>query len=136
MLMVKNGMKKIMAKPKTLEQWLIPRLRSMSRFWPEKNIALNNAKTKVQVGFYKNGNPEYKTLFKCAKCEELFDRTEVQIDHISPIVSVDGFENWETYITNLFCDSNKLQILCEADHFLKSQAENEERRKNKKLAKK
>lgn len=119
-----------------LKKWIIPRLRSMSRFWPEKNDALNNAKVKVQIGFYKNGNAEYKTLFKCTQCEENYDRTEVQVDHVMPIVNVEGFTNWEDYINNLFCDSSKLQILCKACHFLKSQAENEERRKNKKIVKK
>jgi 5-methylcytosine-specific restriction endonuclease McrA len=115
-----------------LPKWIIPRLRSMSRFWPEKNEALNNAKVKLQIGFYKNGNPEYKTLFKCHYCEQLFDRTDIQVDHINPIVSVEGFKDWSAYIEALFCPANELQILCKEDHQAKSFLENQLRREIKK----
>jgi hypothetical protein len=121
---------------KFLAKFLIPKLRNMSRWWPEKAKTMQLAREQVHIGFYKNGKPEYKTMFKCAQCGELFDRKEIDVDHINPVVSVDGFTDWDDYITNLFCDSNKLQILCEADHFIKSQAENEQRRENKKLVKK
>lgn len=129
-------MKKIMAKPKNLEQWLIPRLRNISRYWPEKNFALNAAKVKVHIGFYKNGNPEYKVMVKCACCELLYVVEDIQMDHIKPIVSMDGFKDWNEYIPALLCYRDLWQALCKPCHYIKTQAENEERRKNKKLVKK
>lgn len=116
------------AKDLSREAWLIKHLRRISGMWPPKNEALNNAKVKVHIGFYKNGKPEYKTMIKCYLCEELFDRTEVQVDHIVPVMSLDGFTDWNQYIAQLFCSVDNLAPACKSCHFLKTQAENEERR--------
>jgi hypothetical protein len=120
-----------MAKVPDLKKWLIPQLRKISKFWPEKHEVLNEAKVKVQIGVYKNGNPEYKTLIKCNGCKELFERNEIDIDHINPVISTTGFEDWDTYITQLFCPSSGLQILCKKCHLSKSTFEAGERKKSR-----
>jgi len=127
---------KKLGKDKTVAEWLLPKLRDLSRQWPRKGVAQAKARVKVESGeFYKNGNPIILTKYKCAICGGLFDKEEVDVDHIQAVVGLDGFTNWDDYINNLFCDSDNLQILCKADHYLKSQAENAERRERKKLAK-
>lgn len=119
-------------KPFSQISWLIPQLRRISSMWPEKNVAVSKAREKVVIGFYKNGNPEYKTMFRCYLCKELFDRVEIQVDHIIPVSSIDGFKDWNTYIDRLFCSAENLAVCCKNCHYLKSQQENEERKKNKK----
>lgn len=124
-------MAKKKAKDKTLVQWLIPQLRNISRHWPQKQMAMDAAKVKVHIGFYKNGNPEYKVMIKCCTCEELFDRSEIDIDHEIPVVNMDGFKDWNTYIVQLFCDVSNLRPLCKSCHYIKSTFESEERKKNR-----
>lgn len=120
------------AKDKSLKQWLVPHLRNISRLWPNKNEVANAAKERVHIGFYKNGNPEYKVMLKCAMCKDLFDRSEIDIDHIIPVANAEGFKDWNAYIPALFCDISGLQALCKPCHLVKSFAEGDDRRNNKK----
>lgn len=116
------------AKDLSREAWLIKHLRRISGMWPPKNEAINLAKVKVHIGFFKNGNPEYKTMIKCYLCSELHDRSNIQVDHVSPVVDLDGFKDWNTYIEQLFCDISNLKAVCKECHYLKSSEEREERR--------
>lgn len=115
-----------------LKKWLVPHLRNIARQWPEKNKARDRAKIRVAVGHFKNGKIEYRTMFKCAGCQENFIREETAVDHIFPVVEVTGFVDWNTYVSRLFCDSASLQVLCNFCHTSKSNCENTERRENKK----
>lgn len=117
------------AKDLSREAWLMKHLRRISGMWPAKNEAVNLAKVQVHIGFYKNGNPEYKTMIKCYLCDELHDRSNIQVDHIDPIVGLDGFIDWNTYIEKLFCDISNLGAVCRECHYLKTSEENEQRRK-------
>lgn len=104
--------------------------------WPEKSQAINAAKEQIQIGFYKNGKPEYKTLFKCAHCGNLFVREEVHVDHIHSVVTTDGFTTWDEFLTRLFCEVDGLQVLCIEDHKTKSYLESQLRKEQRKLKKK
>lgn len=61
---------------------------------------------------------------------------KICLDHIDPIIPVQGFPNkewdWNIYLENMFCDKSGFQVLCEDCNYLKTQAENEERRKHRK----
>ena len=122
-------------KAKSLSAWLIPHLRNIARTWPQKSVARNKAKVRVQIGVYKNGNPELKTMFKCSACGENFEQNETQMDHTDPVVDVTGFKDWNTYIERLFCDADGFTCMCKSCHLLKSLDENDQRRVNKKKAK-
>ncbi len=119
-----------------LYTWLVPKLRQIARIWPGKNIARDLAKEKVHIGFYKNGNPEYKVMYRCSSCKELFDVKETHMDHITPVVGPEGFTNWEDYITRMFSNPDNFQCLCLICHGFKSDQENKERKENRKKAKK
>jgi 5-methylcytosine-specific restriction endonuclease McrA len=120
-------------KPKSIQGWLIPKLRNIARMWPEKNKARDKAKVRVEIGKFQNGNTEYRTMFKCAGCGDNFSREESHTDHVEAVVDpATGFVDWNTYIERLFCDSSNLQILCISCHTSKSISENAERRVNKK----
>jgi 5-methylcytosine-specific restriction endonuclease McrA len=108
-------------------------LRDLSRYWHEKKEARNLAKAKIQDGYFNNGNPKYKVMFKCAICLGLFDIKETRMDHIDPVISIeDGWVDWNTYISRLFTSKENYQCLCSQCHDSKSFLENELRREFKK----
>lgn len=72
--------------------------------------------------------------YKCAGCSELFKRDQIHIDHIEPVIPVDGtFEDWNTFIERLFCGPEGLQVLCVQCHEDKTLCENIARDANKTL---
>lgn len=128
--------------PKSLISWLMPKLRRASLFWPAKTIARDKAKVYDQIGEYKNGKPKYLAKYICAECErqgikKLHLYEDTQMDHINPVVDVKGFKgDWTDLIESLFCDDTGYQCLCTEHHLEKSGAENKERYKFRKEAKK
>lgn len=112
--------------PKSLKSWLVPRLRRLSMAWPGKTIARDRAKIYVQQGHYKNGNPIIRRYYVCANeyCGLLVDENGGSMDHIKPVIDLDGFENWDAYILSLFCDPNHYQHLCNICHSEKTTKEN------------
>lgn len=68
--------------------------------------------------------------YKCASCKGEFPAKEVQVDHINPIVDpFYGFINWDSFIKRLFCSVNNLQVLCKPCHKIKTDKENNKRKK-------
>ena len=68
--------------------------------------------------------------YKCAKCKKAFPSSDVEVDHISPVVSLeDGFINWDTFIERLFGDGKNLQVLCKSCHKDKTTKEKASRKK-------
>lgn len=62
--------------------------------------------------------------YRCNACSNYVGSTKVSVDHISPVVSVDeGFVDFNTFISRLFCDSTNLQVVCDDCHNTKTQAE-------------
>lgn len=117
----------------TLHQLRVITLRRASMRWKYKYQALNAAKVVVNDGFYKNGNVRTKMMFRCACCKKVYDRREVCVDHINPVVDTEeGFSDWNEYVPNLLCEINNLQILCKKPcHAEKTARENEIRGKSR-----
>ena len=114
---------------------IINRLRQLHRYWDQKKVARDNAKVQIEVGTYKNGNPKYHTMYKCAHCFEVFERQDTQMDHIEPVVELEmGFVDWNTYVERLFCNAENYQCLCKGCHKIKTNLEKELRKeyRNKK----
>jgi len=113
-----------MPKRKNHKQFLQPILRKASlRWWARQEVI---KRTNVSRGVY-----------RCEMCEDEFPRKEIHVDHIDPIIPVDGsFTDWNTYIDRLFCLPEELQGLCIGCHASKTQIENEIRKKYKTLKKK
>lgn len=96
-------------------------LRSGYRKWPPKYTVLNEAK----VGKKKNKKTNrIAQHYKCAKCKKEFPLSDIQVDHIEPVVDpTTGFTNWDDFITRLFCDESNLQVLCVTCHNKKTDSE-------------
>lgn len=107
-------------------------LRGSSRKWKPISDCLREAR--VSRGIY-----------KCASCEEDVPKTAIingkkvnnaNVDHIDPIIDPSkGFTTWDDFISRLFCEKDKLQLLCHNCHQDKTNLEKEaasERRRNEK----
>ena len=106
--------------------FIVSVLRSGTRRWPPKYETLNNAKTTKKI------NPKSKRLaqhYRCATCRKEFTSTNVEVDHIQPVVSPSqGFTTWDEFIANLYCDGTNLQVLCKPCH--KKKTLKEKKKKN------
>jgi len=70
--------------------------------------------------------------YKCEKCCGVFKLREVQVDHKTPCVPVEGWDSVQNFAYRLFCPSDQLQVLCQDKcHLKKSNKENKQRRKEK-----
>ena len=102
-------------------------LRAASRRWPVKYKALKAAFAGRQVNA-KTG--KLAMHYKCAKCKKLFVAADVQVDHVQPVVDPKkGFVGWDVYVDRMFCEIENLQVLCKADHKIKTDQEKLERKK-------
>ena len=67
--------------------------------------------------------------YVCADCGKEFTSKDVEVDHILPVVDpTDGFIDWNTFISRLYCTKDNLQVLCTKCHKAKT---NEERKQSK-----
>jgi 5-methylcytosine-specific restriction endonuclease McrA len=83
----------------------------------------------------KTTNPKTGRLaqhFQCALCAKGYPSSEVQVDHIEPVISSQsGFISWDVFIERLFCEAENLQVLCKTCHADKTLKEKNERQKTK-----
>lgn len=94
-------------------------IRQVARYHPQTLECLNNS-VHIITG------PRGGKMFECQDCHNAFKRTEVQIDHIEPVIPVNKKTedlDWNTIIDRMFCGSENLQVLCKPCHKNKSKEE-------------
>jgi 5-methylcytosine-specific restriction endonuclease McrA len=102
-------------------------LRAASRRWPPKYKALKEAFAGRKVNA-KTG--KMAMHYECAECSKHFVATDVQVDHIKPVVDPKkGFTTWDNFIERMFCEMKNLQVLCKPCHKIKTDQEKLERKK-------
>jgi 5-methylcytosine-specific restriction endonuclease McrA len=121
---------------KDIRRFLIPALRRASmRFF----IKVNKIKVYPRTEALRIARID-RGLYKCASCLGTFGPKEISVDHIVPVVPLDdGIYDWNDYINGLFVETDKLQVLCNPCHDIKSSIEDNLRlssRKNKQKSKK
>lgn len=100
--------------------------------WPPVNKV--KAEARVRRGFYKCamcGNEVPASAVVTLKNGKTKRVKNVAVDHIEPVVPVSGFDSWDNVIKRLFCDANKLQLLCRECHEIKCKEERDERKRIK-----
>ena len=112
-----------------IRAFIVAVLRSGSRRWPPKYQTLNAAKTEKKIN---KATGRLAQHYKCNGCKKEFTSKDIQIDHIVPVTSAEGFTTWDNYIERLFCDESNLQALCLTCHKIKSKKESSGRKKNPK----
>lgn len=112
-------------------------LRRSFRNYPAFKEVLDDAKTEYFIKS-KHGKDLRRVQFECNGCKESFKRTEVNVDHIEPVIPLEGLPGTEEhpdfniYIERLFCSKSNLQILCKTCHKKKSNEEKKQRDKIRK----
>jgi hypothetical protein len=111
-----------------LFRWLRPKLRRLSYQWPARKDAMRKAR-------------KARGLYECAYCNmkgntKLFGPKEISLDHIDPVIDLDGFTTFDEFLTRLFCPESGWQVLCHDCHDEKTMFENEIRKINKNEKKK
>lgn len=121
-------------KPYNGGKWTEARMRSFvtsalrRASWPVKYECKRNA----FVGMGVNPATGRKCqMFRCSSCRGSFPAKQVQVDHIMPIVPMDGHDSWDKFIERLFCEDNGLQVLCGECHSKKTTIENAERKRRR-----
>lgn len=109
-----------------LRAFITSTIRSGMRRYPPKYEALNDAKTGKKV------NPKSGRIamhYKCHGCTEEFVKSDVQVDHVVPVVDPEkGFQGWDVYIERMFCSPDNLQVLCSKCHEAKTKNEKKRRK--------
>lgn len=99
--------------------------------WPPINKV--RAEARVERGKY-----------KCSSCGEIVGASTIAtlkngkekrvkniiVDHINPIVPIEGWDSFDGLIKRLFCGEEGLQLLCRNCHLLKTKEENDARLPN------
>lgn len=99
-----------------MKSFLMAGLRRMSYRWKPRSEAMKAAR--VARGKY-----------LCAKCREVHPRKNIQMDHILPVVPVEGTNDWNVVISRMFVEASAYQCLCKECHKEKTSEENKMRKK-------
>lgn len=111
-----------------LRNFIISALRGATTRYPPKYETLNESFVDKRVNS-KTGR--VGKHFQCASCRGIFPSKDVQVDHIQPVVDpVDGFKDWNEYISRLFCEKEGFQVLCVECHDIKTENERQIRKIN------
>lgn len=105
-------------------------LRRASRFWKPISDTIKNAR--VQKGVYLcNGCKQHVTTSTVVDGKRV---KNVFCDHINPVVDpATGFSGWDSFVNNLYCETDNLQLLCKSCHEAKSKEERASRSNKKEL---
>ncbi len=86
-------------------------LRNRTRFWKPRLEALKRARR-----VYNGPNKRQKWEFKCAICGNHFKQTQVEVNHIIPAGSLKSKEDLPSFVENLFCEVDNLEVVCKTCH--------------------
>ena len=108
--------------------WVLSLLRRGSATFPNRALAYK----KAHAGRFKNPKTDRLSAhYTCASCAGIFPSSQVEADHIEPVIPVTGWESWDDTVSRLFCSVDGYQILCKDCHVLKSAEENKLRPRKK-----
>lgn len=84
----------------------------------------------IVAGYYDTKRKRVKTWCKCQLCGELEAKSNMQVDHILPVIPLHlSLEEitLDTLIERIWCDRANLQAICVGCHDVKTAAERKER---------
>lgn len=93
-------------------------LRQKSRWWKPITQCKLEAKRP-----YKGTNKRQKFEYQCNECKNWYQEKLINVDHILPAGSLNCAADLPAFVERLFCETDNLQVLCEACHNVKTQNE-------------
>ena len=100
-------------------------LRSKSRWWKPILECKKQSRRK-----YVGENKRQKWEYQCNHCKNWFPEKEISVDHIYPVGTLKCAEDLPQFVENLFCEIDKLQLLCNKDHDAKTKLDNNKTKEN------
>jgi hypothetical protein len=77
--------------------------------WPPKYAVLNAAKRPVT-------GKRHKAEYQCSVCDQWFKQSEVQVDHMLPVGSLNDYTDLPEFVARLFVSEDKLRCICKKCH--------------------
>ena len=132
-----------MAQKPNRKKWLISQLRRLSMKWPPRNRVYKANRRELPRQIKKDGTPYKKAYFEhqCNSCKEWFRASNITMDHIEPVVDIEGYSHLSDeefigkFASSLFCYEENWQKLCTTCHDNKTKEENKKRKSTKKVDK-
>ena len=121
-----------MAIPSSFKNKIISALRKLTHSWPPKSQILEEAKrapatfecAHCKCWIYKGESDRNYQFIREDNPDATVIKDKTNVDHIIPVIDPKkGFENWDTYITRMFCEKENLQVLCSKCHDKKTKDE-------------
>ncbi len=83
-------------------------LRQMSRRWPPLcRQALERVRRK-----YTGPDKRRKWVYRCEQCNQFFNGSDVQVDHVTPCGSLRSIADVGPFVERLLCEADGLRVLC------------------------
>ena len=93
-------------------------LRQKSRWWKPISQAKANVKRP-----YKGPLKRQKFEYQCNHCKKWYADKNVNVDHIFAVGSLNSAADLPNFVERLFCEVDKLQVLCQGCHDIKTKQE-------------
>ncbi len=93
-------------------------LRQKSRWW----TPITQAKLAARRA-YTGTNKRQKFEYQCNECKFYFPEKLINVDHKIPAGSLNNAQDLPGFVERLFCEVDKLQVLCTTCHNVKTQLE-------------
>lgn len=90
--------------------------------------------SRKQVPRYKKDGSRAKKDFvhrQCEVCQEWVSASKIDVDHIDPVITQEGFIDWNTFVARVDCPIENLQRICDTCHNKKTQGERDIRNAKK-----
>lgn len=107
----------------------------MRRLFGRSDLRRNTIEANIVKGYKDPKRKAVKFWVKCQECGKMEAKSNVQVDHIEPLVPLDkSLEDmsWDEVVDRLWCAPENLQILCKPCHKSKTKIEAAERKRLKK----
>lgn len=86
-------------------------LRNKSRWFKSISVARDRAKIA-----YIGPNKRRKWMYKCERCFQLYDAKLINVHHSVECGNLNSFADLPGFVDRLFCNSDKLIVLCNNCH--------------------
>lgn len=117
-----------------LKNFIISLLRKSNFAWKPKKEVIMSCRTDDKLVNETTGKPNMTS--ECQECGTRVFEKKLKIDHVDPVVPVDGWGNttrflgvnWNEYLSRMFVEAEGLQGICDTCHKDKTDRENKARR--------
>lgn len=108
---------------------------AMRRIFSRSDLRRSIIEKSIVKGYKDPKRKAVKFWAKCNECSKMEAKSNMQVDHILPVIKVSETLDsltWDQLVDRIWCDEKNLSVICKPCHSVKTRAENKERRAYKK----